>query len=254
MLSDKTYQKLKHMIYGGRLQPGQRLLEVNLSHALSVSRIPLRESLVRLESEGLVRRVPNSATFVEDFSPLDFLEMYSMRLALEPLAARLSASEAGPPLIARLHRICEQMTQHTKAEDWAKLDRTDYQFHYTILKASQHQRLIRSYENCHIAVTGFREGYAHLRASSPDATAREHLRIIDALERRDPARAEIASHDHVHHSLRMIEKHLGIRLQDLSRLRNLETELHDSKASIGIHTKAKRLNKRAATSLILTTR
>src|ERR1035441_178942 len=94
MASNKTYTKLKNMIYCGRLRPGQRLLEVDLSRSLSISRIPLRECLVRLESEGLVRRVPNSATFVENFSRVDVLEMYSMRMALEPLAACLAASEA----------------------------------------------------------------------------------------------------------------------------------------------------------------
>src|SRR6185503_5727763 len=145
MLPDQTYAKLKNMIYCGRLRPGQRLLEVDLSQALSISRIPLRECLVRLESEGLVRRVPNSATFVEDFLPVDILEMYSMRLVLEPLAARLAASEVNPALVRRLYQLCDQMTQDTKAKNWAKLDRTDYQFHYTVVRASGHQRLIRGY-------------------------------------------------------------------------------------------------------------
>src|ERR1044071_2934301 len=92
MLGDKAYKRLKSMIYDGRLQPGQRLVERDLSRTLAVSRIPLREGLIRLESEGLVRSVPNSATYVEDFSVTDVLEMYSMRLVLEPLAARLATS------------------------------------------------------------------------------------------------------------------------------------------------------------------
>jgi DNA-binding GntR family transcriptional regulator len=219
MVSDQTYTKLKNMIYCGRLQPGQRLLEVDLSRTLSISRIPLRECLVRLESEGLVRRVPNSATFVENFSRVDILEMYSMRMVLEPLAACLAASEAKASLISRLYQLCDQMTQHTEAEDWAKLDRTDYQFHYTIVKASQHQRLIRSYENCHIQITGFRAGYAHLKTSSLDVTAREHLQIVKCIEKCDTKSAEKAAYDHVSKALHSIQNHLGIRLQDLAKLR-----------------------------------
>src|SRR5438874_5375740 len=150
MLPDRTYTKLKNMIYCGRLRPGQRLVEVDLSRALSISRIPLRECLVRLESEGLVRRVPNRATFVEEFSPVDVLEMYSMRLVLEPLAARLAALQVNSALVRRLYQLCDQMTRDTNAKNWAELDRTDYQFHHTIVRACKHQRLFRSYENSHI--------------------------------------------------------------------------------------------------------
>jgi DNA-binding GntR family transcriptional regulator len=219
MLPDKTYTKLKNMIYRGRLRPGQRLLEVDLSRALSISRIPLRECLVRLESEGLVRRIPNSATFVEDFSPVDFLEMYSMRLVLEPLAARLAALQVNSALVRRLYQLCDQMTRDTKAKNWAKLDRTDYQFHYTIVRASEHQRLIRSYENSHIKITGFRAGYAHLNTSSPNSTAREHSRIVKCLERGDPRGAEKATFDHVSKALHRIEDYLSVRLEDFPKLR-----------------------------------
>src|SRR5437868_12853636 len=84
MLSEKTYDKVKNMIYTGRLKPGQRLIERDLSRSFSVSRVPLRECLIRLESEGLVRKIFNTAKFVEDFSPRDVLEIYSMRLIIEP--------------------------------------------------------------------------------------------------------------------------------------------------------------------------
>lgn len=142
-----------------------------------------------------------------------------MRLVLEPLAACLAASEAKASLISRLYQLCDQMTQHTQAEDWAKLDRTDYQFHYTIVKASQHHRLIRSYENCHIQITGFRAGYDHLKTSSLDVTAREHLQIVKCIAQGDPQSSKKAACDHVSKALHSIQNQLGIRLQDLSKLR-----------------------------------
>ena len=67
--SERAYRHLKDILYEGPLSPGQRLVERELAEKLSISRIPLRESLIRLESEGLVRSVANIATFVEDFSP-----------------------------------------------------------------------------------------------------------------------------------------------------------------------------------------
>src|SRR2546423_5003089 len=117
MLSEKTYGKVKNMIYSGRLKPGQRLIERELSQAFSVSRVPLRECLIRLESEGLVRKVAHTAKFVEDFSAKDVLEIYSMRLLIEPLAARLAAFKRAPVLIRQLRKLCERMTRSTEASD-----------------------------------------------------------------------------------------------------------------------------------------
>src|SRR5665213_685279 len=217
MLSEKAYKKLKAMIYMGRLAPGQRLVERDLSRTLSVSRIPLRESLVRLESEGLVRSIPNSATYVESFSPEDILEIYSMRLVLEPMVARLTTLRHQHSLLPELHRLCELMTLHTKEEDWTALNQTDNDFHHLIVDASDHNLLIRCYENCHIQVTGIRASYSHLKSLTPDATAVEHKCIVDSISRWDARAAEEAARDHVLIALRRLEEHLGMRLEQTNQ-------------------------------------
>jgi DNA-binding GntR family transcriptional regulator len=215
MLSDRAYERLKSMIYEGRLRPGQRLVERELSRTLAVSRIPLREGLARLESEGLVRSIPNSARYVEDFSPRDVLEMYSMRLVLEPLAARLATLRRPGSLVPALRRLCTRMTQATKAGDWARLDRTDYQFHRTIVGAAKHTLLSRAYDQCHIQITGIRAAYAHLQELAPDATAAEHERIVDCIAGGDAAGAETATSEHVCRALHCLESHLGRRLGEV---------------------------------------
>ncbi len=215
MLADKIYKRLKSMIYTGRLRPGQRLVERDLSRTLSVSRIPLREGLIRLESEGLVRSVPNSATYVEDFSFSDILEMYSMRLVLEPLAARLATARCDRSLLPTLDRLCELMTAHSRDGDWAKLDRTDYEFHRAIVGASAHSLLIRAYDNCHIQITGIRAGYAHLKQIAPDATAAEHQAIVDSIRQGDADGAERATHEHVRGALERLANHVGPSLEEL---------------------------------------
>jgi len=214
MLSEKAYEKIKAMIYRGRLKPGERLVERDLSRSLSISRIPLRESLVRLESEGLVRSVPNSATYVEDFSPADILEIYSMRLVLEPMATRLATLRHQHSLLPELQRLCDLMTVHTKSEDWSSLDQTDYEFHHSIVEASSHNLLIRCYDNCHIQVTGMRASYARLTA---DATAMEHKNIVDSIGKWDARAAEEAAHNHVLVALCRLEEHLGVRLEQTNQ-------------------------------------
>src|SRR4051812_23841987 len=88
--SNDIYAQLKTLILAGQLQSGERLVERELARRFKISRIPLRESLIRLEGEGLVRSVANTATYVEDFSPQDTVEIYTLRLVLEPLGTRLA--------------------------------------------------------------------------------------------------------------------------------------------------------------------
>jgi len=205
-MTDRTYYWLKESIYRGRLRPGQRIVERDLARRMGVSRIPLRESLRRLESEGLVRSVPNTATFIEDFSPTDILEIYSMRLLLEPHAADLAARRADAELIDRLKRLCDQMTRDTQNRNIAQLDRTDYQFHHAIVAASGHKRLLRAYESAHIRIVGPQTDYAHLLAQPADTTAREHLAIVQRLEARDAEGAGQIAREHVQRARAAIEK------------------------------------------------
>jgi DNA-binding GntR family transcriptional regulator len=212
---DRTYHRLKESIYRGRLRPGQRIVERELARRLGVSRIPLRESLVRLESEGLVRTVPYSATFVEELSPADMLEIYSLRRELEPLATRLAAVRADAALVEKLKRLCEQMTRDTASGNMAQLDRTDYRFHHAIVAGSGHKRLLRSYESAHIRIVGPQVDYANVLALPSDTTAKEHLMLVERIEQRDADGAERLAREQVTRSYQAIEKILGVTLEDM---------------------------------------
>jgi DNA-binding GntR family transcriptional regulator len=204
-VSDTAYEQLRAMICRGRLRPGDRIVERDLARRLRVSRIPLREGLARLEAEGLVRSIANSATFVETFAPHDVLEMYQMRLLLEPYAARLAAERRDPTLPRELRRLTEQMTANSARGDLRRLDDVDYRFHLALVRGSGHHRLLRAYGSSPIQVIGLRSGYAHLRNLPPEATAEEHRRIVNAIASGRPAAAERATAEHVRGALRAIE-------------------------------------------------
>jgi DNA-binding GntR family transcriptional regulator len=212
---DRTYHRLKESIYRGRLRPGQRIVERELARRMGVSRIPLRESLIRLETEGLVRSVPYSATFVEDLSPHDMLEIYSMRLLLEPLATRLAAIRGDSTLVEKLRRLCDQMTRDTASGNLAQLDRTDYRFHHAIVVGSDHKRLIRSYESAHIRIVGPQVDFANILSQPADSTARDHMKIVECIEIRDAEKAEKLAHESVLRGLHSVEQALGVTLEQI---------------------------------------
>jgi DNA-binding GntR family transcriptional regulator len=206
-----AYLRLKEMIYTGELAAGKRIVERDLCEVLSISRIPLREAFVRLQAEGLIRSVRNTASFVVDFSPGDILEIYSIRRLIEPFAARLATKNITPDILQELRVNCERMTKYFGQEpDWSKLDECDYEFHRTIVRASQHSRLIRAYDMIQIRILGRKDEYQLLKSLSRTAMALEHNQIIDVIESRNAAKAEKAAYNHVNRSMEDFLKSYGL--------------------------------------------
>lgn len=88
---DRVVTALRAAILSGRYVPGQRLIEADLTRAFNVSRGPLREAFRRLSAEGLLHIVPNRGALVRKLSYREIVEIFQIRCALEPLAARLAA-------------------------------------------------------------------------------------------------------------------------------------------------------------------
>jgi DNA-binding GntR family transcriptional regulator len=214
-VSDVAYRRLKSMIYRGALGPGARLVERDLARELGVSRIPVREGLARLETEGLVRSVPNSATFVEDLLPRDVLEIFSMRLLLEPYAAGLAAAapvKARERMGAQLRKLCVQMDERVSTGSWDAVEDTDFEFHLAIVRAANHRRLLRAYEGAHIRIVRVVAAKAHAQVARASTAAAEHALITRYLQEGKPGLAERAARRHVKRAVSVIERTYGIRV------------------------------------------
>ena len=159
------YEKIRTMIYRGQLGSGQRLVERDLAERLGVSRIPLREGMVRLENEGLIRSVPNSSNYVATFGPRELIEIYSMRVWLEPPATRLATIRKEQRLLRTLETWCRRMEAAIEVDDISRVDECDYQFHYAIVAGAGHSRLLRAYRTAHIRVTSFYSDYLSQKES-----------------------------------------------------------------------------------------
>lgn len=206
------YVRLKDMIYQGQLTAGKRLVERELAEMLMISRIPLREALIRLQSEGLVRSERNTGAYVVDFSPQDLAEIYSIRRVLEPFASRLATERKDKrELLQELRDICARMTELSSCErDWDRLDECDFEFHWTIVQASQHSRLIRAYEMSQIRILGRRDEYRYLARVDPAATARIHLDLVEIIASGVGTKAEKATFDHVDRSMQTFLRTHGL--------------------------------------------
>lgn len=137
-LADEVADRVRDAIFAQVYAPGAPLREVELSAALGVSRGPVREALLRLEREGLIRIEWHRGATVTTLSPDDIAELHSLRGALEDLAVREVVDRASDDDLATVDRVVEQMR---RASDAREMVRCDIAFHDAVYAASRHRRL-----------------------------------------------------------------------------------------------------------------
>jgi DNA-binding GntR family transcriptional regulator len=145
-LAGAAVAQLREAILEGRFVQGERLSEVGLSNTLGVSRAPIREALLHLEQEGLVVSLAYKGASVVSLSPQDFLELSTLRIALEKLAWSRAAERVLPSDLEEMHDIISQMKAAVRNEQHAKLVRLDLDFHDLIFVLADHTRLYTAWQ------------------------------------------------------------------------------------------------------------
>jgi DNA-binding GntR family transcriptional regulator len=117
-LVDSVYRALRDAICDGRLVPNQKLPQIPLAQDLGISRTPVRDALQRLAQEGLVRAVSYRGFVVSEFSAREVIDVYQVRLALEPMIVGDAFGKYTRMDLAQLDDICDR----TEATDVAAVD------------------------------------------------------------------------------------------------------------------------------------
>ncbi|MEM6421864.1 MAG: GntR family transcriptional regulator [Pseudomonadota bacterium] len=192
----RLLDRIEDLIMTGALAPGARLDEMSLATQFGVSRTPVREALRALAASGIVEHRPNRGAIVRPVGPSERAEMFEVMAALEALCAERAAAEAtekGRAAIRKSHHACAEAAE---AEDGDAYYYMNEGFHEAIDAAcgnaflSEHTRALRRrlkpYRRLQLRATG------RLAASLA-----EHERIVQAIERGDPAAAREHMYAHV---------------------------------------------------------
>jgi DNA-binding GntR family transcriptional regulator len=123
LLSERVTNSIRKLILSGELQPGSRIGQEQLAEQFGTSRIPVREALKRLESDGLVSLVPNSGAWVAKLDLSECIEIYKIRERLEPLALSEAVAHMTEEEIDELARLVERMEKAADTEEFLRLDR-----------------------------------------------------------------------------------------------------------------------------------
>jgi len=208
-LRDQAYAMLRQAIADADIYQTReeiRLDERVLSETLGVSRTPVREAMTLLEQEGFLRMVPRRGIYIVRKSKREIVEMIQMWAALESMAARLATIHATDEEIAKLRHMFDDFRDSTPAEHIAEYSDANIAFHQAIVELSKSQLILDTIKNIFVHVRAIRR----MTISQSDRASRsivDHLRIIEALEKRDTELAERLVRQHSLDLAAYVEKH-----------------------------------------------
>ncbi len=144
-LDIKAADILRAEILNGSLAPGSRLLEIEISERLKLSRGTIRSALQQLIHEGLVVQYPYRGCTVIGLSSQDAWELYTLRSTLEGLAAKLAAEAIAPGKVDILQKALQKLELAVAKKNWQDFAIADFNLHKAIIQFSGHRRLQEQY-------------------------------------------------------------------------------------------------------------
>ena len=195
-LREAVCETLRDAIRKGILEPGERLMEVQLAEELGISRTPVREAIRKLEQEGYVIMMPRRGTYVSDISTNDVKEIFEIRSALESLATGLAARRIEPDELETLQNLLMEIEGYIAKNDMEKIVETDIKFHGLLYQVSRNERLVNIINNLKEQLARFRT----LSMSYPgrlQETLEEHSEMVEAIANGDVSAAREAAEHHM---------------------------------------------------------
>ena len=202
LLSQVAHQRLRHDVIAGVLRPNQRLVELELSEQLGMSRTPVRDALVLLAADGLVER-GNHGWTVHEYTREELVSIYEVRGALEGYAANLSALRATEEELEGIETMLElERGELDPISPDSSVD-LNIEFHAEVVNCCGNPRLIELaernagfYFNSRVASTYTEKEYQR----SLDG----HYRLLGALRAHDGESAERTMREHISESLTVL--------------------------------------------------
>jgi len=184
--ADKVLMVLQDKIIRRELKPNQRIYVDELSKEFNISQTPIREALYKLAGMNLINIKPRKGIYVAGFSKQDVLEVLEIRMALEGLAVS-KISDISDDIIRKMKNNLNLFKETIKHKDIIANNEADKAFHLLIIEASGSKQLSQVYRNLHSHLSVQRLLYEDEEKALEELrmTEKEHLRIVQAFEKKD---------------------------------------------------------------------
>ncbi|MER8000089.1 GntR family transcriptional regulator [Streptomyces sp. NPDC095613] len=194
--ADRVYSHVKKAVLDRRYEGGTLLTEGELAEAVGVSRTPVREALLKLEVEGLIKLYPKKGALVLAVSAQEIADVVETRLLVEEFAVR-KAVPAPARLLERLAELLEEQRRRAGEGDLAAVAVTDRSFHAEIVRNAGNEILSKLYDQ--LRDRQLRMGVAVMEAH-PDRIAKnitEHAELLETIRAGDAEAAASCVRRHV---------------------------------------------------------
>jgi len=210
-LKEKAYDHIFGKMLIGAMRPGTRLSDIHLAREIGISRTPVREAIIQMETQGLVEQVEGVGPRVSNLQRPDLEETFELREILEVAAIGKAVTRITDSELNELQSICDQYLAATRllresnntARSWQLFDRMvilDMAFHLNVMRTARNRRLLRIIGDVHVLSRILRR-----RAELPGVEIltrsalvwRDHVRIVRAMRKRDVAASQLWMSRHI---------------------------------------------------------
>lgn len=200
--------QMRELILSGEWTGGTRIAELAVVERLGMSRTPIRAALVRLEQEGLLQALPHGGYVVQSFSEADVADAIELRGTLEGLLARRAAEGSPAPHTLQAAREClsrmSDLLTATRLDEqaFAAYVELNGRFHHLLCALANSPTITRQLERVTSLPFASPSGFVLVGVDSVRArdmlvvAQHQHLQVMDAIERREGARAEGIMREH----------------------------------------------------------
>lgn len=192
---DIVYQTIRTDIERGLYLPGDKIVISRIAKQCDCSEIPVREALRRLESEKVIKLIPNKGAVVSSLSKNYLEQLFAVKMELESFAAKLSVGKMSEAQFKKLRKMVVEMDKAFEEGNLKQSASLNYKFHMLIYRAGGNDVLAD-----YIDEMWNKWPRGHYSGFVPDEwyleSNRQHLKIIDAIEAGDLEQIEqlIRSH------------------------------------------------------------
>jgi DNA-binding GntR family transcriptional regulator len=212
-LRERIVSFVKDAIIEGRLRPGERVPEHEIAETLGISRTPIREAFMQLESEGFIAVAPRKGATVSTITAKDVKDFYAIKSLLEGYAARISCRRLTEKDIKKLKDLNSQMKKCAEKNAVREFFRLDNLFHGIFLKACDNDKLcvmahqvVEQFERLRLAALAL-PGRMQL-------SVKQHVEIIAAFSKRNEDRVESLVRENAELSAEVLVKELSTGKKD----------------------------------------
>jgi DNA-binding GntR family transcriptional regulator len=215
-LGERAYRSIRDDILQCALEPGARITEMVLAEAYPFGRAAIRAAMHRLDHEGLVRTVPRHGYVVTSVTMKDVVELFEMRLLLEPVAARLAAGKVDSTQLEELDRLCNVGYDPRDPASVLSFHQANREFHLLVAQAAGNSRLVSQISG---VIDEMKRLY-FLGLTFPSQTRERnqgHRRLVEALKSGDSELAEREAREQVSETKQVVIDSL-LAMPELQRL------------------------------------